>query len=249
MRMLFTLSILAVSLLAQLHARVTQQNQQAIVGVADGWNSSHVQLSLLERNKHGLWERVMGPYAGRLGRKGLVWGHGLHQNPRGARTKVEGDGRTPAGVFALGGLYTTTKKTVQRDRHMPHLRVGPADLWVSDTAMPHLYNRHVRLKHPARSAWEKKEQMRQNDYPHSIKLLIHHNTDYTRNRAPINGAGSSIFFHIWRNQGASPTAGCTTMDEAVLRAMISRLKPRKNPVYIVLPRKEYMSYRRAWHLP
>ncbi len=249
MRNLFTLLLLTLCLLSQVHAGVGSHNQQAIIGVADGWDSSHVQLSLLERNAQGQWVRVMGPYAGRLGKSGLVWGHGLHLNPRGVRTKVEGDRRTPAGIFALGGLYTTHAKPVARARGMEHVRVGPADIWVSDTAYPKLYNRHVRLKHPARSAWEKKEQMRQNDYPHSIKLLIHHNTDMTRNARPINGAGSAIFFHIWRNGGASPTAGCTTMQESVLRAFIARLQPQKNPLYIILPRKEYLAYRKAWRLP
>ncbi len=225
-------------------AAVPQDCSQAIIGIAEGWNNSHVTLSVVEKNAQGQWVRVLGPYRGRLGRAGLVWGLGLHSNPWFATTKKEGDWRSPAGVFALGGLWVTNKKTVQHDARIPYVQVGPADLWVSDPAYPHLYNRHVRLDHPARTPWEKKEQMRQSDYAHSIKLLICHNT-----AKPQPGAGSSIFFHIWRRDGASPTAGCTAMDETHLRSIIARLNPALRPVYILLPRTEYTKYRRSWNLP
>lgn len=225
-------------------AAVPRECTQAIIGIAEGWNDSHVTLSVVEKNAAGRWVRVLGPFRGRLGRAGLVWGLGLHSNPWFATTKSEGDGRSPAGVFELGGLWVTNKKTVQRDARIPYVQVGPADLWVSDPAYPKLYNRHVRLNHPARTAWEKKEQMRQNDYAHSIKLLICHNTN-----KPQVGAGSSIFFHIWRRNGAAPTAGCTAMDEANLRSIIARLNPSRHPVYILLPREEYASRRKSWLLP
>lgn len=225
-------------------ATVPTDCTQAIIGIADDWNSSHVTLSVVEKNKQGQWVRVLGPWKGRLGRSGLVWGLGLHSNPWFATVKQEGDGRSPAGVFELGGLWVTNKTPVQRHAHIPYVQVGPADLWVSDPAYPQLYNRHVRLNHPARTAWEKKEQMRQNDYAHSIKLLICHNT-----ARPEVGAGSSIFFHIWRRDGAAPTAGCTAMNEQHLRTIIARLNPHRHPVYILLPRKEYADRRNSWRLP
>jgi L,D-peptidoglycan transpeptidase YkuD (ErfK/YbiS/YcfS/YnhG family) len=90
--------------------------------------------------------------------------------------------------------------------------------------------------------------MRQTDYPHSIKLLVHHNTPESVGK-PIVGAGSSIFFHIWRRDGEAPTAGCTSMNEEHLRAFIARLKADKKPVYILLPRSEYTRLRQSWQLP
>ncbi len=229
-------------------AMVPSDCRQAIIGIADGWNSSAVTLSVVERDRSGRWTRVLGPMQGRLGRSGLVWGLGLHANPRGAVVKAEGDGRSPAGVFRIGGLWTTNKKPVKHSRRIPEVKVGPNDLWVSDKSQPQLYNRYVRLDHPAATDWELREQMRQTDYAHSIKLLICHNTAETPGR-PVVGAGSSIFFHIWRRDGASPTAGCTSMAEANLRAIIARLDPALDPVYILLPRSEYARLRSAWRLP
>ena len=242
--LLLALALLLAPAMAQLPADCTQ----VILGIADGWDSSHVTLSLVEKNAAGQWERKLGPVPGRLGRAGLVWGLGLHANPRRATTKKEGDGRSPAGVFAIGGLWTTTKTPVKHHAHIPEVRVGPNDLWVSDPATPKLYNRYIRLNHPAATPWEIKEQMRQTDYAHSIKLLICHNTAETTGR-PVVGAGSSIFFHIWRREGEAPTAGCTAMAEPQLRAFIARLNPARKPVYILLPRSEYARLRTEWRLP
>ncbi len=229
-------------------ASIPTNCSQAVIGIAEGWNSSHVTLSVVEKNASGQWVRVLGPYKGRLGRNGLVWGLGIHANPGRATVKREGDGRSPAGVFAIGGLWVTNKNYVKHHRSIPYVKVGPNDLWVSDVNYPKLYNRHIRLDHPARTEWELREQMRQTDYAHSIKLLICHNTAERRG-GPVVGAGSSIFFHIWRNNGGSPTAGCTAMAEANLRAIIARLQPSRHPVYILLPHAEYARLRQSWRLP
>ncbi len=221
---------------------------QAVIGISKGWNDSSVTLSLVERDSSGRWQRVLGPLPGRLGRAGLVWGLGLHETPPRATIKQEGDGRSPAGIFRIGGLWVTHKTPVKHHRRLPEVKVGPNDLWVSDPRLPQLYNRHVRLNHPARTPWELHEQMRQHDYPHSIKLLICHNKEDTPGR-PVVGAGSSIFFHIWRRDGAAPTAGCTSMAEINLRALIARLDPSRHPVYILLPHAEYARLRSLWRLP
>jgi L,D-peptidoglycan transpeptidase YkuD (ErfK/YbiS/YcfS/YnhG family) len=111
-----------------------------------------------------------------------------------------------------------------------------------------MYNRHLTLDHEPRTEWEKKAQMRQNDYPHSLKLYIGHNTAYT-SRPAKPGGGSAIFFHIWRNGGKSATSGCTTLPEANLRQLISTIDPKKNPLYVLLPQAEYTKLRAEWKLP
>jgi len=63
------------------------------------------------------------------------------------------------------------------------------------------------------------------------------------------GAGSSIFFHIWRENGARSSSGCTVMGEPSLRELIAWLEPRKNPVYVLLPQQVYAEKKKAWGLP
>ena len=245
-RLLSLVCLLLLPCLAQ--AQMPAECTQAVVGITEGWNSSQAQVSLVEKNAKGQWVRVLGPFPARLGRNGTVWGLGLHANPRGATLKKEGDGRSPAGIFAIGGLWTTAKTPVKHDRALPEVKVGPNDLWVSDPKTPQYYNRWVRLDHPAATAWELREQMKQTDYPHSIKLLICHNTAGTPGRPVVNG-GSSIFFHIWRNEGAAATAGCTTLQEQNLRTLVARLQVSRHPVYILLPKEEYTRLRPQWRLP
>ncbi len=130
---------------------------------------------------------------------------------------------------------------------MPYRRITPRDMWVDDPASP-LYNQHFVLKHDPVTPWEFKQQMKLNDYAHSLKLFIRHNAASGREK-PVPGAGSSIFFHIWRRDGGAPTAGCTAMSEENLRAMIAWLDPSRHPLYILLPAKEYLRLRGAWGLP
>ena len=62
---------------------------QVIVGTSDGWNSSHVKLSLLEKGPQG-WMMVKGPFPARLEvRTGM--GQGCQQPSRG-RSHEEGGG-------------------------------------------------------------------------------------------------------------------------------------------------------------
>ena len=248
MKKLLLFLVACICLLQTAVAAVPTNCTQAIIGIADGWNSSQVTLSVVEKNSKGEWVRVLGPYQGRLGRNGLIWGLGLHSNARGASIKKEGDGRSPAGVFDIGGLWVTHKTPVKHHSSIPYIKVGPNDLWITNTNDARYYNRHVRLDHPAKTEWELKEQMRQTDYPHSIKMLICHNTPERKGGVQV-GRGSSIFFHIWRNEGKSPTAGCTSMEEKNLRTIIARLNPQRHPVYILLPRAEYAALRKSWRLP
>ena len=219
-----------------------KQSTQCLVGIAKDWNSSSVSLTLYQKN-HGQWQSVSAPWNGRLGKSGLVWGLGIHALPAHVAIKQEGDGRTPAGVFRIGGAWGNDA-TIRKNPRLPYRQVTPRDLWVEDPASPS-YNKHVILTHDPVTPWEKKQQMKQDDPAHKLKLFIAHNA------APNirKGAGSSIFFHIWRDGGARATAGCTTMDEAKLRALIAAIDPSKQPLYVILPQSEYTKYKQQWQLP
>ena len=233
------------ALVAHLSAAAFQlptSSSQCLVGVADDWNSSQVTLTLYQKSG-GKWVADGSSWQGRLGRSGLVWGSGLHPVPAGAATKREGDMRSPAGVFRIGGVWGY-ESSVRKHPSLPYRKVTPRDLWVEDPASTQ-YNRHVVLDHDPATAWEKKQQMKQDDPAHSLKLFIAHN-------APpkvVSGAGSSIFFHIWRGGGSKPTAGCTTMDEARLRKLIARIDPGSSPVYVLLTKDDYRKFRGSWMLP
>ncbi len=224
-------------------AQLPDTCRQVIIGVAPGWNSSHVTLSFYEKSGNS-WQLKAQPWKGRLGKKGLAWGLGAHTTPAGAKLrKREGDRRAPAGIFAIGGAFGYAAQ-IQKSPRLFYKQITTNDLWVEDVNSPS-YNRHILLDHQPKTKWEKKQQMRQGDHAHSLKLFIAHN-------APpqvVPGAGSAIFFHIWRGGGSKATFGCTTMSESALKRMISQIEPSKAPHYVLLPKAEYDAYRTAWKLP
>lgn len=234
---------------------IPKDTSLVVVGVTDSWASSHVSVAIYERGngtfRPGPWKQVTGTFRGRIGKKGLAWGRGLHPIPKGAATKREGDWRAPAGVFRIGDAwgYATSIKKQPRLRYT---KVTTRHLWVEDPSSPN-YNLHITLDHEPSAPWEKKAQMKQNDYPHSLKLFIAHNGPVIpiagRTPKPVRDAGSAIFFHIWRNSGKSPTSGCTTLPEAQLKELIARIDPTRKPLYVLLPRPEYERLRKAWKLP
>ncbi|MFZ9941462.1 MAG: L,D-transpeptidase family protein [Luteolibacter sp.] len=215
---------------------------QCLVGQADSWDSSHATLRLFEKSGKQ-WQQQGDPWKARLGKLGLVWGRGIHPLPKGAPVKKEGDMRSPAGVFLIGGAWGYDS-TIRKHPQLPYRKITPSDLWVEDPASPY-YNQHLILDRPPASDWEKKQQMKQTDPAHALKLYIGHNSQPDT----IAGDGSSIFFHIWRAGGSKPTAGCTTMDEEKLRELIARIDPTRNPIYILLPALEYGKLRERWKLP
>ena len=236
------LSVYFVSACVASAFELPEGSSQCVVGKADGWGSSNVTLSYYEK-KSGQWQRVGSEWKGRLGSSGLVWGRGLHPNPSGATLKKEGDGKSPAGVFDIGGVWGA-HKSVKKHPKMFYHQVTSRDLWIEDGKSKY-YNQFISLDHEPRTTWEKKGQMKQNDYPQSLKMFIGHNA---HPNVVANG-GSSIFFHIWRREGAAATAGCTTMVEDKLRWLIATVDPGRRPLYVLLPRSEYEKYKPIWKLP
>ncbi len=216
-------------------------SSQVLLGITEGWNNSYVSLQSFERNDNQ-WVPTSEVWKGRLGRNGSSWGIGLHPSQPG-KQKVEGDGRTPAGVFSIGGVWGYAPKC-QKHPNTPYRQITSRDLWVEDRASSK-YNQHIILNRDPSSQWEKDAQMRQGDYAHSLKLFIAHNAP----PKAISGKGSAIFFHIWRGGGSKATAGCTTMKEEKLRSLISNVDPTKNPTYVILPRTEYNRLKGIWQLP
>ncbi len=236
------LALLLVAILRVQAFELPSSSTQCLVGIADSWDSSHATLRFYQKTG-GQWKQEGAPWKARLGKSGLIWGAGIQPVPGGAATKKEGDWRSPAGVFALGGVWGY-ETTIRKNPKLFYRKVTSRDLWIEDPTSPQ-YNRNVILDHEPATAWEKKQQMKQDDPAHALKLFIAHN-------APpkvVPGAGSSIFFHIWRGGGSKPTAGCTTMEESKLRNLIATLDPAKRPLYVLLPKAEYEAYRAAWKLP
>ena len=217
--------------------------QQIVLGLADDWNSSNATLQRFERTGDE-WRPVGQSWPARLGKNGLAWGRGLHPQDLDGPVKKEGDGRAPCGVFQIGGAFGSDEE-IRKSPNLAYTRVTGQDLWIEDSSSPD-YNRHMSLpgRDPAND-WERKQQMRINDPAHRLKLFIAHNAW----PGAVPGAGSAIFFHIWRDNGAKPTTGCTVMEEGKLRELVAWIDPTARPLYVLLPNTLYPQLAKSWALP
>ncbi len=184
------------------------ESRQAVVVERDGSTPSGATISLYERDDDG-WQLQGAPMPAVIGRNGLA--------PVGE--KREGDGRTPSGVFPLerGFGYYPMKARV------PYILLTPDMVWIDDPRSPQ-YNRLVDRKAAAGYSYEV---MRRNDYLYLNGVVIEYNTKKT-----VPGAGSAIFFHIWRAPGV-PTAGCVAAAQKDVDLLLSWLDPAKHPVAVI----------------
>jgi len=214
---------------------------QLIVSLAPSWDDSRGKLQLLERTPEG-WRPVSPVIAVLYGKHGLAWGRGVPGTEVEGKAKREGDGRAPAGVFALGTIFGDDA-ALPEGADFPYHQVTARDAWVDDPKHP-FYNRHVVIDDPAHPpAWFEKHRMRVGDAAFRWRVEIRHNAE-----PPVAGAGSVIFFHIRRGPERR-TAGCTVMAEDDLLTMIRWLRADRKPHYVLLPYPEYLARLEPWGLP
>lgn len=214
---------------------------QLLVGISGGWNSDAGTLQRFEREGHS-WRPVSAPQRVLFGKNGLAWGVGVAGQEQPGLRKKEGDKRAPAGIFALGTIYTYQTALPEGSHGYPFHTVTPADAWIEDPALPG-YNRHLAVDLHNPPAWFEKARMRQDDFAHAWKIEIRHNSD-----PPIPGMGSAIFFHIQRGP-SRPSSGCTTMPESAILDIVRWLRVDGRPHYVLLPKAEYDRLWRKWRLP
>lgn len=217
--------------------------RQLIAGVVDDWGSTTATLRMWRRGD-GAWHPVGDAWPAVVGRAGTAWGDGLHgagatagrEGPR----KREGDGRSPAGAFSLRAAYGYADEPPAGTR-LPYAASGRGELeCVDDPASRH----YTRIVDRARTAadWQSSERMRRDDALYTWVVDVAHNP------AARPGGGSCIFLHVWSAPGAT-TVGCTAMDQARLAAVLANLDPAANPVFVLLPRADYLALEPAWDLP
>lgn len=235
-----TLFFLLPFLLCQPVFALDSSVRQLIVSIAPTWDSSTGRLQLFERQKDK-WLPVGEPVRVLYGKNGLAWGKGeLGQEQQGTH-KTERDKRAPAGVFAIGTIYTYDK-ALPDGADYPFHTITAADAWVDDPLNP-LYNQHVVVDPANPPPWFEKQKMRLDDPPHRWLVEIRHNSD-----PPVPGAGSAIFFHIQRGPD-HPSAGCTVMTQPAIVRLVRWLRKGDEPHYVLLPREEYLRLWKTWGLP
>jgi D-alanyl-D-alanine dipeptidase len=219
------------------------RSRQLIVVTTRGWDDVPGTLRRFERKGTGAtWSRVGQEVPVAVGRKGLGWGAGLvetggMEGPQ----KREGDGKAPAGLFALGTAFGFAPVQDAAWLRLPYTPLTPSVECVDDTASRR-YNLIVDRASIGDVDWNSSEQMRSVE-GYRWGLVVRHNAAPT-----IAGRGSCIFLHVWAGPGRG-TAGCTAMEEVNLKGLLRWLDPKKIPLLLQLTEGEYARLRAAWRLP
>jgi L,D-peptidoglycan transpeptidase YkuD (ErfK/YbiS/YcfS/YnhG family) len=197
------------------------QSTQLIVVTTKEWSTPEGKLQRLEY-KNDQWQKVGKQIDIKLGKNGLGWGRGLHTIPKDAKfIKQEGDGKAPAGIFALKQAfgyepfqidypYEVYKET---DHCVDDVNSKYYNKIVDSTKIEVDYKSHEKMKFPK-------------DY-YKYGIVVDHN-GISDGAESIRGAGSCIFLHI----KDIPTAGCTVMREAEIKEIMQWLDTKKNPLLV-----------------
>jgi L,D-peptidoglycan transpeptidase YkuD (ErfK/YbiS/YcfS/YnhG family) len=227
---------------------------QMMVVTTQGWDTVEARLQRFERaTADDAWHPIGEPIESVVGRNGLGWGIGLvATGDLSARipadpVKKEGDGKSPAGVFALGTAFGYDAQPFPGTK-LPYLSLTPSIECVDDVASK-FYNRVVDRTAVA-ADWNSSEHMRYVGDAYRWGVVIDHNGTVAAHgsSAPVPGGGSCVFLHIWhrRDQG---TAGCTAVAQTDLETLLTWLDPARKPLLVQLPEQTYDRLRERFMLP
>jgi D-alanyl-D-alanine dipeptidase len=199
-----------------------KKNKQVVFVKTNSDSAIHGTMFLYQRKNHRKQWHVKDSFNIVVGKNGLARDatSSITLNNI-TQTKHEGDGKSPAGIFPLGSVfsYHDIKKL-----HMPFVQVDTNFYCVDDAASSH-YNTLVK-QDTAKHDFNSFEYMKRKDslYEYGVWVLY--------NSSPITmGNGSCIFLHIWRNENFG-TAGCTAMAKENMLMLIHWLNKKKNPVLL-----------------
>lgn len=136
-----------------------------------------------------------------LGRSGIV------------RRKVEGDGGTPAGTFALRRVLYRPDRLAPPATGLPAEALAPSQGWCDDSACPE-YNRPVALPFAGSH-----ERLWREDGLYDVIVVLGHNDD-----PPVPGLGSAIFMHVAKPD-YDPTEGCVALALPNLLEVLAACRP------------------------
>jgi D-alanyl-D-alanine dipeptidase len=230
------------------------QSKQMIVVTTSDWNAVEGKLQRYERGApQEAWRPVGEPIAIVVGKNGMGWGIGVlaTDDPKvrlaSDPVKKEGDGRSPAGVFALGTAFGDSSQPLPGLK-TPYLQLTPSIECVDDSSSKY-YNRVVD-RSTVVPDWNSSEHMRNVGEAYRWGIIVGHNSGDMNSDAkpPVPGGGSCVFLHIW-GSSTRGTAGCTAMPQNQLETLLTWLDPARKPLLVQLPALEYARLTRRCGLP
>ncbi len=124
-----------------------------------------------------------------IGKKGL------------AKNKIEGDKKTPVGIFSLGNLFYRKDRNAKPLTKLKCVPIEKDMGWCDDVKSKKYYNKLTKSSKNIRH-----EKLFRRDYKYDFLIPINYNTKKT-----VIGKGSAIFIHLTKK--FKPTSGCIAINK------------------------------------
>lgn len=222
---------------------VADSRQLVLVTAADFQATRGTVQRFVRSGPGAPWTEAGQPVPCQLGRKGLGVGRGLWPGLAGGPAKRQGDGRTPAGLFALPAAfgYAGAETAAAAGVRLPYVAVTDRVSCITDPASP-LFGRVVGPDERPEGGL-RQDRMVRDDAANVWGVVIGHN------RETIDPEGGTCLFVNVRPADGPPTGGSIAIPSEQAAALVAWLDPGVRPLLAVLPQAEYRALAAAWGLP
>ncbi|MDA8726814.1 L,D-transpeptidase family protein [Candidatus Pelagibacter bacterium] len=129
-----------------------------------------------------------------------------------SKSKIEGDLKTPIGVFSLENLYYRSDRVDKPITNLKCVKIDKNMGWCDDSLNKEKYNKLIKVNNNI-----KHEKLYRRDHKYDLLIPIKYN--FVK-RTP--GKGSCIFIHLTKNY--APTAGCVALKKKDLLIILRLIK-------------------------
>ena len=131
-----------------------------------------------------------------------------------SREKIEGDNKTPKGIFEIEKLYYRGDRVSKPFTKLKCVKINKTMGWCNDIRDNANYNKLVDTRKKTRH-----EKLYRKDFKYDLIIPIKYNW-----RKKILGKGSCIFLHLTKNY--KPTAGCIALSKKDFLIMLKLINPK-----------------------
>ena len=131
-----------------------------------------------------------------------------------SKNKIEGDYKTPVGIFDLGYIYYRSDRIQKPKSEIKICKIKKNMGWCDDPNSKH-YNKLIKIKKNLKSSYEK---LYRKDSKYDLLILIKYNHKKVK-----KNKGSAIFLHLTNDY--STTKGCVAIkkkDFLILNKLINK---------------------------
>ncbi len=200
----FTVNAMDVSSILKKYSTQIPPNTKQLI-LVKAINTPDAIVYTLQRNE-STWVQILPIISANVGSRGISY------------NKIEGDDKTPAGLFPLGTAFGNESMRLK----VNYLQITAIDKFIDDPDDPK-YNQWV---HGATNA-NSYENMLRDDGIYKYGIVIKYNMNPT-----LKGRGSAVFMHIWYGYNIG-SIGCITVSEENMLKILQWLDSSFNPYILI----------------